>query len=211
MAKQSKRSVGELEDEIKARDRRIEELRKEIDENRELIRRLEEHAEDYSNSIDSWCEAFGMTMTEDGSWTWEPFWDEYNELINDYNDLVRRWNKYLPLINREPRNVGRPLAASKAQVAQVRKLRRDGRSLRGIGDDTSLGLDTVRTIVGKMQVRNRTTQKHRNRLERIEIDRARIARWKRQRRTGDMLPKRAQAVVEAGRKLIKEAKGLGRA
>ena len=36
MAKQ-KRTVGELEDELKARDRRIEELRQEIDELRDLV------------------------------------------------------------------------------------------------------------------------------------------------------------------------------
>jgi hypothetical protein len=37
-----------------------------------------------------------------------------------------------------------------------------------------------------------------------------MASWKRRRRTGDALPRRAQAVVEEGKKLIKEAKGLGR-
>jgi hypothetical protein len=37
-----------------------------------------------------------------------------------------------------------------------------------------------------------------------------MTRWKRQKRTGDAIPKRAQRVVEEGRALIKEAKGLGR-
>jgi hypothetical protein len=137
MAKK-KRSTGELEDELKARDRRIEELRAEIDEDRDLIRRLREHAEEYSESIESWCEAFGMVMTESGGWTWEPFWEEHNKLVEDYNELVRLWNRYLPRINREPRNVGRPLAASEAQCAEVLRLRKQGRSLRGIVDDTTL-------------------------------------------------------------------------
>jgi hypothetical protein len=94
---------------------------------------------------------------------------------------------------------------------EVHKLRKAGRSLRGIADDTSLGLDTVRTIVSKMDGNDRTTQKHRDRLERIEIDRQQIAQWKRQRRTGDALPKRVQTALERGRALAKEARGLGKA
>ena len=39
---------------------------------------------------------------------------------------------------------------------------------------------------------------------------ARQIRWKRQRRTGDALPRQAQRVVEQGHALLKEAKGLGR-
>jgi hypothetical protein len=208
--KKRSRSVAELEDELKVRDRRIEELRKEIDENRDLIQRLREHAEDYVNCLEAWKDALGMVMTEDGKWTWAPFWDDHNALIDDYNELVRDWNKWLPLINREPRNVGRPLAASEAQVAEVWKLRKGGRSLRGIAEDTSLGLDTVRTIVGKMIGRDRTTRKHRSRLERIDNRRQQVT-WKRQRRTGNALPGRAQRVVEEGNALIKEAKGLGKA
>jgi len=150
-------------------------------------------------------------MTEDGSYTWEPFWDKHNKLIDDYNNLVRRWTKYVPFLNTRKRNVGRPLAASEKQVAEVRRLRREGRSLRGIVDDTSLGLPTVRTIVGQMNGDDRTTQKHRDRLERIEIDRQQIAEWKRERRTGDALPKRVQAALKQGRELAKEARGLGKA
>jgi hypothetical protein len=202
-------NTGDIDERIALRDRRIEELRQEIDEQRDLIARLREHAEDYVNSIEAWKETFGMTMTENGAWTWEPFWDEYKKLIDDYNAFVRQWNAYLPLINREPRNVGRPLSASDAQVAEVRRLRGDGRSLRGIADDTSLGLSTVRTIVDQTNRRDRTTVKHRKRLEQIDTRQQR-ARWKRQRRVGDALPKRVQAVVKEGLALAKEARGLGR-
>jgi hypothetical protein len=206
----ARKTVGELEDEIKRKDERIEELREEIDEQRDLISRLREHAEEYHRSIEAWCETFDMTMTEDGCWTWEPFWDEHNELIDDYNDLVRRWNKYLPKINGELRNVGRPLAASHAQVAAVLKLDKAGYSLRGIVDETGLTFATVRTIVARKNGTDRTTKKHRQRLERIDIERARLAKWKRQKRTGDALPKRANAFLEEGRALVKEAKGLGK-
>jgi hypothetical protein len=209
MARSKATTRGELQDEIKHRDKRIEELRQEVDEQRDLIRRLREHAEDYDNCIERWAEAFGMVMTDDGMWTWEPFWKEHNELVDDYNDLVRRWNKFLPLINREPRNVGRPLAASEAQCAEVLKLHKQGRSLRGIADDTSLGLNTVRTIVDQRRGRDRTTKKHRQRFERIELGKL-LAGWKRRKRTGDVLPRQAQRVVKEGQALIKEAKGLGR-
>jgi hypothetical protein len=192
MPKHRKRSLSQLEDDLKTCDRRIEELRSEIDEQRDLITRLREHVEDADRVIESWAEAFEMVMTESGGWTWAPFWAQHNKLVDDWNDLVQRWNKYLPRIRGEPRNVGRPLAASEAQVVQVRKLRKAGRSLRGIAEDTSLGLDTVRTIVGKMSGRDRTTTKHRIRLERID-DRQRMAHLKRQRRTGNALPKRAHS------------------
>jgi hypothetical protein len=213
MAKQPdkrERTVSELEDELKIRNQRIEELREEVDELRDLVTRLREQDEDTDNVFESWKETFEMTRNENGKLTWQPFWDEHWKLIDDYNDLVRRWNKYLPLINHEPRNVGRPLAASEAQVIEVHKLRKTGRSLRGIADDTSLGLDTVRTIVSKMNRKDRTTKKHRERLERIDVDRFQRARWKRQRRTGDALPRRVQAAQEQGRALAKEARGLGK-
>jgi hypothetical protein len=149
-----------------------------------------------------------MTVTDSGGWTWEPFWKEHDELVDDFNAIVRDWNKYLPLINGRTQPVGRPLAASDAQAAQVLRLHKRGRSLRGIADDTNLSFATVRTIVGKTNGSDRTTRKHR---ARIEIDRQRMIRWKRQKRTGSGLPRWAQHVVEEGRKLVKEAKGLGRA
>jgi hypothetical protein len=205
MAKDDK--IAELKDEIKQRDRRIEELRQEIDEQRDLIQRLREHIEDNVSCMESWKETFDMEQPEVGMWTWKPFWDEHWQTIDDYNKLVDKWNKYLPLMNGRPRNVGRPLGASEAQVIAVLKLRKAGSSIRVIAEETSLAKSTVETIIAKKNGTDRTTQKHRNR---IEVDRQLLTTWKRQKRTGDALPKRAQRVVEEGRDLIKEAKGLGR-
>jgi hypothetical protein len=78
-----------------------------------------------------------------------------------------------------------------------------GASLRAIVDETSLGLQTVRTVISKGNGSDRTSKKHRARIE----NRQQVVRWKRQKRTGDALPKQAQRVVEEGRKLIKAAKG----
>lgn len=204
MADDNERKIGELQDQVKYRDRRIEELRRELDESRDLIRRMEECVEDGGNVIESWCETFDMEQTADG-WTWKPFWEEHWAMIASYNELVHRWNRVVPLINIQP--VGRPLAASEAQVAQVLKLHKAGCSLRGIAEETGLTLSTVRTVTGRQAGTDRTSKLHR---ARIEPDRAQAARWKRQRRTGNALPKRAQHVVEQGRALRNEAKGLGR-
>jgi hypothetical protein len=201
--------IGELQDEIKHRDRRIEELRREVDELRDLNHRMAEHAEDYCNVIEGWKETFGMEQTESGGWTWAPFWREVDEKMEGYSKLVRQWNSNVPLINRAINaigNVGRPLAASEAQCATVLKLHKAGRSLRWIAEETSLGFSTVRTIVGKADGTDRTTKLHRARIDISD----QMVSWKRRRRTGDALPRRAQAVVEEGQKLIKEAKGLGR-
>jgi hypothetical protein len=72
---------------------------------------------------------------------------------------VRRWNKFVPIINDRKRPVGRPLAASDAQVATVQRLRKAGRSLRSIVAETSLSFATVRTVVGKMDGSDRTSRR----------------------------------------------------
>lgn len=198
--------IRTLEDTVKRRDERIAELREEVDELRELVNGLREHADECVACLQGWRDTFDMVETERGTWAWAPFWDEHNGLLNDYNDLVRRWNKNLPRINGEPRNVGRPLAASETQCAAVLKLHKSGVSLRGIVDETSLGLRTVRTIIEQKRGTDRTTRGHRDRLD---ISGA-VVRWKRQKRSGQYLPRRVQAAVEKGEALIKQARGLGK-
>ncbi len=198
---------GWFRDQLRQRDRLIADLRQEQDEATDLIRRLREHAVDYDATLESWQEAFGMVLNDNGQWTWEPFWDERSNLIDDYNALVKRWNKAVPILNASLQDVGRPLAASDAQVAAVTKLHKQGKSLRAIVDETSLSLRTVRTIVERRRGADRTTKARR---ERIEIDKHQRAHWKAQKRTGDALPKRVANVIETGNALVTEAKGLGR-
>src|SRR5262249_41560490 len=155
----ARKTVGELQDELKAKDRRIEELREEIDEQRDLTRRLREKVEDAIAVVDRWAETFDMVQSESGGWTWGPFWDEHNKLVDEYNALVRNWNKWVPVINGRTQPVGRPLAASEAQCAEVLKLHKQGRSLRGIAEEMTLGLNTVRTIVDQRRGSDRTTKK----------------------------------------------------
>jgi hypothetical protein len=198
---------AELEDELKQRDDRIRDLRADLDKADALISKMREHVEDCSAQTESWIEAFDMVQDDDGAWKWSDAFVGGQEWFEKYQVLLRKWNQFVPEWNAHvrPRNVGRPLAASEAQVAEVLKLHKAGGSLRGIAEDTSLGLATVRTIVAQRDGTDRTTVKH---LQRIDPDRAAAARWRARKRTRDALPKRINETLAKGRELVKEAKGL---
>jgi len=218
LAKRHKRSddeqdrIAELEDTIKQRDRRIEGLRQEIDEQRDLIDRMEEEIEESNQTIESWIHGFDMETNEAGDYVWKASFVYGDEWYDKYKELLRKWNKFVPDYNAmvavtSERNVGRPLAASEAQCDHVRELREQGMSLRGIAEETSLGLNTVRTIVSKKNGTDRTSIKY---LSRIDPDRARMRMWEAKRQQRNALPKRINELLKTNNKLIKEAKGLGR-
>jgi hypothetical protein len=123
--------------------------------------------------IERWIEAFEMELGDDGVWRWKAEFAEGDVWFRKYQELLRKWNKLVPEYNAtiNPQPVGRPLAASEAQEVQVRRLRKSGASLRAIVDETGLGLQTVRTIVGRDALSDRTTMR---RLERIDPDRAAV-------------------------------------
>jgi hypothetical protein len=202
------RRIAELEDEIKQRDRRIAELKQELDEQRDLVHRMSEHVQDENTLIESWIEAFDMVLDDKGDWVWSSAFVEGHGWFEKYVALGRKWNKFVPDYNAavRPRNVGRPLEASKAQQREVPKLHKSGMSLRSIAEETGLGFRTVRTIVDRDDGRDRTTVKH---LQRIDPDRAAAASWKTRKRTRDALPARINSSLKDGRGLIREAKGLG--
>jgi hypothetical protein len=58
--------------------------------------------------------------------------------------------------------------------------------------------------------RGQRTDRALSRRQRIEVDKHRRAHWEAQKRTGDALPKRVEQVIETGKALVTEAKGLGR-
>ena len=70
--------------------------------------------------------------------------ERYDDLLNEYNELVRSWNRYVGSLT----TIGLPLRASRGQQAQVRKLRKAGHTLREIVHETGLSLQTLRIIVG---------------------------------------------------------------
>jgi hypothetical protein len=63
-------------------------LRCEIDELRDLVRRMEENVDDAVSTLERWRETFDMVGV-DGGWSWGPFWDKYRQTLDDYNALVR--------------------------------------------------------------------------------------------------------------------------
>jgi Helix-turn-helix domain of resolvase len=165
--------------------------------------------QDSSDLIDSWIEAFDMHLNPDGVWEWRASFAEGHEWFGKYAALAKQWNQIVPEYNAvvapRRRNVGRPLAASAAQRQTVLKLRKAGQSLRAIAEETSLGLNTVRTIVDQRDQRDRTAIKH---MERIRRDMGEERTWLSRKRTRDGLPRRINALQQESTELQKEAKGL---
>jgi DNA repair exonuclease SbcCD ATPase subunit len=203
-------TIADLKRELELRDRRITELRDEIDEQRELINRMRERLEDDDGVFEQWKQAFNMEHDAEGKLTWGPFVGQHNELVAKYDKLVRKWNGLVTDWNAiaVPQNVGRPLAASEAQRATVLDLRKRGFSLREIAEETSLGLRTVRTIVDQPQRKDRTSKRH---LERIAVDRAQQRQQAAKQQTRDALPKKIEQAQKAITELVAEARGrIGR-
>jgi hypothetical protein len=198
---------AELADKLKQRDARIKVLRADVDKAHKLVSQMREHVEDANRLIVSWVEAFEFTLNDKGEWSWASWVESFDALHSEYEALVREWNTAVSDFNSviRPRTVGRPLAANEAQRGQVLELHKGGMSLRGIAEETSLGVRTVRTIIDQGYGSDRTTVKY---LERIYPDRNREVAWRARKRTRDGLPKRINATLTNGRELVKEAKGL---
>jgi hypothetical protein len=148
-----------------------------------------------------------MEQNDKGEWVFKASFVEGDEWFSKYRAMVQDWNRFVPEYNAvvRPRNVGRPLAASEAQCDQVRRLRKVGTSLRDIADETSLSLQTVRTIVDQAAGVDRTTLKH---LARINPDRARERQWRAKSQSRKALPKQIAAWEKTVAELRKEVKGL---
>jgi hypothetical protein len=87
-------------------------------------------------------------------------------------------------------------------------LKRKGMSIRAIMDETGLGMQTVRTIMGREERTDRTSRK---RLERIDGREAKAmaVRTNAMKRSRDTLPKRIEEAQAKAAELLKEAKGFG--
>jgi len=206
--------IEELEADLRYRDDQIKELRQDNSRAFDLVAEMREQVEDSNALTDSWIEVFEMEQNDDGVWIFDTrqskIWDAYSKLLETHNKLLREWNKFVGDYNSTvaPRGLRRPLQASDAQIKEVRKLRKRGSSLRVIAEQTSLGLSTVRTIVGKDAGTDRTS-KRTNLLRKREIDRLRAAEYRVRKRGRDQLPKRITEILKRGDALIKAAKGLG--
>jgi hypothetical protein len=200
------RRVTDLEDELRQRDRRISELKSELESERDLLEQMSDQIQRCNETIESWKHAFDMVLNDEGMWTWDPKYTNGLEWVEKYQALVDKWNKFVGEYNStvRKRNVGRPLAASDAQCETVRKLHKAGTSLRDIAEETNLGLNTVRTIIGRVNGTDRTTVKH---LTKIDPERTKAKSWKSKLQQRNELPKRIHELQKDGAKLLKEAKG----
>ena len=153
--------IAELETELRQRDDKIKELTSDRDEALELVGRMREQIEDTARVTDQWIEVFDMQQGENGKWLFDPdqteLWQQHAALWERHRALLREWNKTVAQFNAvvAPRAIGRPLAASEAQQAEVLKQRKAGASLRTITAATGLSLRTVRTIVEKAASKGR--------------------------------------------------------
>ena len=81
--------------------------------------------------------------------------------------------------------------------AQVLKLKRKGMSIRAIMDETGLGMQTVRTIMGREERTDRTSRKSLERIDGRE-PKAMAVRTNAMKRSRDTLPKRIEEAQARG-------------
>ena len=208
----TKTTKADLEREVERLRDKLKDAEREKTEALDLVAEMREHIEDHDATLERWIEVFKMWQDDAGVYQFEytpgDVWEEHQELLSDWNQLIARWNKFVPKYNAtiHPRDRGRPLAASEAQVDRVRSLRKGGMSLRAIVRETALGMSTVRTIVGNADGTNAASREHRE-LVRREHDRLRAAAYRARKKDAAALPKRITAVKKHGVDLIKAAKG----
>ena len=89
-------------------------------------------------------------------------------------------------------------------MKQVNKLRKKGRSIRGIALDTGLSLSTVRTIINKEPEAARKQKAKRKQ----EMDRLRAAEYRARVKQLKMLQKQTPAIHADLQDVIKAGKGL---
>jgi chromosome segregation ATPase len=159
--------IADLERELRLKDERINELKDEIDQGRELIRRMSEHTEEHDEQLEDFITTFGLEVNADGKYTNGEFLSGYRTLVDQYEDLRLRYNKLVGSFNRNiamVQPVGRPLAASEAQQAQIIRHHKMGKSPRWIAEEMTLSRRAVTTIIEKHHGTDRTTAGRRTRL-----------------------------------------------
>jgi hypothetical protein len=201
--------IADLERELRFRDDRINELKTELktelDEQRELVNSMEEHVKECDEYLEYFITTFGLVMDDDGKWSNGEFITEHNALVDRINDLRDRYNKLVGRFNRniaKVNPVGRPIAASETQQAEIVKHHKRGKSSRWIAEEMSLSRRTVTTIIGKLDGSDRTSNRRRMQLG-LEPKRK---DWRPAAMT--RLPRQAGKLLEKGQELLKEAKGL---
>jgi hypothetical protein len=202
--------IAELDDLLKQRDRRIEDLKAELGEAQDLAREQQDAMDEYGGTIERWREAFDMQLDDDGAWDWSVWIKRQEEIFAKYRTLLAEWNRFVPEYNAvvapKRRNIGRPLAAGPGQVKVVRERRKAGQSIRSIAFETNLSERTVRTIIGKAEGTDRATLA---RLERIAPEtRTEVIKQRREANDRRIVAKQVNGFMKAAAELRKRTKGL---
>jgi transposase len=186
----------------------IEELgteRTRVSAMRAHIEKADQQLERSNETIRRWIENIGMTLADEGSAWMNDLIRRYDHLLNAHNKLVKKWNRYVASFNAR-HAIGRPLQASEAQQAQVRKLRKAGNTLREIAHETNLSFQTVRTIIGHKQGCGPRTKK--SGYRKIEPVNHRTISWQAREQTRDGLPAQIDAMLKDGEALVKDGRDL---
>ena len=104
MAKPKPDRIAELEDKLKQRDRRIADLRRDLDKERDLVTRLNEHLRDAVDTVDVLKQAFEMEQNDKGEWVWKQSFVEGEEWFEKYVALLKEWNQMVSEYNCRPRH-----------------------------------------------------------------------------------------------------------
>lgn len=192
----------------------LDRMRRERDEALELVSAMREHSKEIDDLLEGWIDVFEMQQDERGIWMFDNqtgLFNEHQQLLDDHRKLIGEWNKMVSRYNAtvQPQDRGRPLAASDAQAAKVKELRRAGQSLRAIASETGLSLRTVRTVLDNAQGKSRDTAKKAE-IRRKEFSRLRGAAFRARKRKLESLPKELARLQKSSSKLDKEARGLGK-
>jgi hypothetical protein len=144
--------IVDLERELQFRDRRINELKNEIDGLRQEVREMEDWVTERDAYLEQFITTFGLELDNDGSYRNGDFIQGHQRLADKYNDLVGRHNKLIRRFNANiasVQSVGRPLAASEAQQFQILKLHKAGKSSRWIAEELTVSRRAVTTVIDK--------------------------------------------------------------
>jgi uncharacterized coiled-coil protein SlyX len=93
--------IADLEHELRFKDERINELKDEIDGERDLLRRMEEHIKEGQEYLETFITTFGLVLTDNGNWSNGEFITRHTALIEKYNDLISRHNKLVGMVSRK--------------------------------------------------------------------------------------------------------------
>ena len=180
-----------------------ETLKEAVDERREYVADARQAIDNYSSFILEPAEEDGFVQSRIGTVI-----DEHNDLVERYEKLRRKHNRLVQEWNRAftPTAPGRPVEASDEQQDSVRRLRKKGRSLRGIASDTGLSFKTVRSIVGHMSGASDRAKRDQLKRER-ELGRLRQADARARKRAKDALFTETQRLLKDGERLQRAGEG----